>query len=245
MSIWVSILGGTAGFALGGPLGALLGAAAGYTLANVAKKVGGAPQGGDATREIAFTIATVALAAKMAKSDGAVCAREKAAFAELFRFDPAERANVERVFDLATRSTAGFEAYAGQLASMFEPGAPALEELLDCLFHIARADGNLRAEEVAFLAAVAKIFGISENAFESLAEAQRDPATADPYRVLGIAADASEEQARAAWRQLVRDHHPDRLTGAGMPQEFVALANERLAAINVAWAAVRRRKGWT
>ena len=91
---------------------------------------------------------------------------------------------------------------------------------------------------------IAKIFGISQNAFESLVEAQRDPASADPYRVLGIAADASEDQARAAWRQLVRDHHPDRLTGAGMPQEFVALANERLAAINVAWAALPRRKGW-
>jgi DnaJ like chaperone protein len=245
MSIWVSILGGTAGFALGGPLGALVGAAAGYTLANVAKKVGGSRDGSEATREIAFTIATVALAAKMAKSDGAVCAREKAAFAALFRFDEAERANVERVFDLATRSTAGFAAYAGQLAAMFEPGAPVLEELLDCLFHIARADGDLRAEEIDFLAAVAKIFGISDSAFESLVEAQRDPAAADPFRVLGIAPDASETEARAIWRRLVHEHHPDRLTGAGMPQEFLALANARLAAINVAWAALRRRKGWT
>jgi DnaJ like chaperone protein len=244
MSIWVSILGGTAGFALGGPLGALLGAAAGYTLANVAKKVGAPPRGNDATREIAFTIATVALAAKMAKSDGAVCAREKAAFAELFRFDPADRANVERVFDLATRSTAGYEAYASQLAALFEPGAPALEELLDCLFHIARADGKLRTEEIAFLAAVAAIFGISDRTFESLVEAQGDPAAADPYRVLGIVPEATEDQARAAWRQLVRDHHPDRLTGAGMPQEFIAIANQRLATINVAWAALRRRRGW-
>jgi DnaJ like chaperone protein len=239
MSIWGSIIGGTAGLAMGGPIGALLGAAAGFTLGKVAQIATAPPP-----REIAFTIATVALAAKMAKSDGAVCAREKAAFAALFRFDPSERANVERVFDLATRTTAGFEAYANQLAELFEPGAPALEELLDCLFHIARADGQLGDPEVAFLAAVAKIFGISETVFQSLLEAQRDPATADPYRVLGIAPDADEAQARAIWRQLVRDHHPDRLTGAGMPQEFVALANARLAAINVAWAALRQRKGW-
>jgi DnaJ like chaperone protein len=240
MSVWGSILGGTAGYALGGPLGALLGAAAGHALAKVAS-VGTGP----GEKEIAFTIATVALAAKMAKADGAVCAREKAAFAALFRFDPAERANVERVFDLATRSTAGFDAYARQLAAMFEPGSPVLEELLDCLFHIARANGEVTPSETAFLAEVARIFGVSNAAFAALAEIQRDPAAADPYTVLGLAPDTTEADARAAWRELVRTHHPDRLTGAGMPAAFVALANERLARINVAWADLRKQKGWT
>jgi DnaJ like chaperone protein len=240
MSVWGSILGGTAGYALGGPLGALLGAAAGHALAKVAG-VGTGP----GEKEIAFTIATVALAAKMAKADGAVCAREKAAFAALFRFDPAERANVERVFDLATRSTAGFDAYARQLGAMFEPGSPVLEELLDCLFHIARANGEVTASETAFLAEVARIFGLSQQAFAALAELQRDPAEADPCTVLGLAPDTNEAAARAAWRELVRTHHPDRLTGAGMPAAFVALANERLARINVAWADLRKQKGWT
>ena len=240
MSVWGGLIGGTAGFALGGPLGALLGAAAGHVLVKAAKAAVAPPD-----KEIAFTIATVALAAKMAKADGAVCAREKAAFAELFRFDPAERANVERVFDLATRSSAGFEAYANQLAALFPPGAPALEELLDCLFHIASANGEVTAAETAFLAEVACIFGVSSAAFAAVAEAQRDPAAADPYTVLGLAHDASEAQARGAWRELVRTHHPDRLTGEGMPAEFVALANERLARINVAWASVRKQKGWT
>jgi len=239
MSVWGSLIGGTAGFALGGPLGALLGAAAGHVLAHVAKSAVGPPD-----KEIAFTIATVALAAKMAKADGAVCAREKAAFATLFRFDPAERANVERVFDLATRSSAGFEAYAKQLAALFPPGAPALEELLDCLFHIARANGEVTAAETAFLAEVARIFGVSSAAFAAVAEIQRDPAAANPFTVLGLAPDASEAEARAKWRELVRTHHPDRLTGEGMPAEFVVLANERLARINVAWASLRKQRGW-
>ena len=128
MSIWGSIIGGGAGYALGGPLGALLGLAAGHAVGRALRK---SPADAQAEKNLAFTIAAVALAAKMAKADGAVCAREKAAFARLFHFDPAERANVERVFDLASRSTVGFESYARQVAGLFDKGAPALEELLD------------------------------------------------------------------------------------------------------------------
>jgi DnaJ like chaperone protein len=241
MSIWGSLLGGTAGYALGGPLGALIGAAAGHALARAAF---GAEADKPPEKQVAFTIATVALAAKMAKADGEVCAREKSAFARLFRFDESEQANVERVFDLATRSTAGYDAYARQIADMFEKGAPALEELLDCLFHIAEANGVVTAEETAYLAEVARIFGIDPAAFEALRESQLSAADADPWRVLGIARDADETAARRAWRELVRTHHPDVLTGQGMPPEFVALAEERLQKINAAWDRLVRAKGW-
>ncbi|MBI3503465.1 MAG: TerB family tellurite resistance protein [Proteobacteria bacterium] len=242
MSIWGSLLGGTAGYALGGPIGALIGAAAGHAIARAAF---GGPADDPAERQVAFTIATVALAAKMAKADGEVCAREKAAFARLFRFDETERRNVERVFDLATRSTAGYEAYARQVAGLFPKGAPALEELLDCLFAIAEANGVVTDSEVDYLAEVARIFGIDAASFEALRETRRGTDTADPWRVLGLKHDAGEAAARKAWRELVRTHHPDILTGQGMPPEFVALANERLAAINAAWDNIRKLKGWT
>ena len=241
MSVWGSLLGGTAGYALGGPLGALIGAAAGHAIARAAFR---SPEEEAAGRQVAFTIATVALAAKMAKADGEVCAREKAAFARLFRFDETERRNVERVFDLATRSTAGYEAYARQVAGLFPKGAPALEELLDCLFHIAESNGEVTASETEYLAEVARIFGIDARDFEALREAQRGPDDADPWRVLGIARDADEDTARKAWRELVRTHHPDVLTGQGMPPEFVTLANARLSVINAAWDKLRKGKGW-
>ena len=119
-----------------------------------------------------------------------------------------------------------------------------IEELLDCLFHIAESNGEVTASETEYLAEVARIFGIDARDFEALREAQRGPDDADPWRVLGIARDADEETARKAWRELVRTHHPDVLTGQGMPPEFVALANERLSVINAAWDKVRKGKGW-
>jgi DnaJ like chaperone protein len=238
MSVWGSIIGGGAGFALGGPLGALVGLAAGYAIDRARRK---SPQDQAAERELAFTIATVALAAKMAKADGAVCAREKTAFARLFRFDAAERANVERVFDLAARSTVGFESYARQVAGLFEKGAPALEELLDCLFHIATADHKVTADELSYLAEVARHLGLDDAVFRAVRAGHPGLAEDDPYAILGVASDADGETIKRAWRALARSHHPDALMGQGMPAEFVALAEKRLAKINAAYEALKAR----
>jgi DnaJ like chaperone protein len=238
MSIWGSIIGGGAGFALGGPLGALVGIAAGYAIDRARRRT---PEALAAERELAFTIAAVALAAKMAKADGAVCAREKAAFATLFRFDPAERANVERVFDLASRSTVGFESYASQVAGLFDKGAPALEELLDCLFHIATADHKVTEDELAYLAEVARHLDLGESVFRAIRAGHLGDAADDPYTILGVSPGADAETIKRAWRELARTHHPDALRGQGMPTEFVALAEKRLAKINAAYDALKAR----
>ncbi|MBL8655583.1 MAG: TerB family tellurite resistance protein [Alphaproteobacteria bacterium] len=241
MSIWGSLLGGTAGYALGGPLGALIGLAAGHAVDRVLR-ANKSPESEQEKRKIAFTIATVALAAKMAKADGAVCEREKAAFARIFHFDPAERANVERIFDFAARSTHGFEAYARQVASLFDKGAPALEELLDCLFHIASADHAITEEELEYLRAVATHLGLDEGVYRAIRQAHVGPDANDPYEVLGVSPQADLDEIKRVWREQARLHHPDVLTGQGMPAEFVALAEKRLAAINAAYETILERR---
>ncbi len=241
MSIWGSLLGGTAGYALGGPLGALIGLAAGHAV-DRALRANKSPASDLEKRNIAFTIAAVALAAKMAKADGAVCEREKAAFARIFRFDPAERANVERIFDLAARSTYGFESYARQVAELFEKGAPALEELLDCLFHIANADHAITEDELGYLRQVAHHLGLDDAVYRAIRQAHLGPDLNDPYEVLGVRADADLDEIKRVWREQARSHHPDLLTGQGMPAEFVALAEKRLAAINAAYETILERR---
>ena len=64
----------------------------------------------------------------------------------------------------------------------------------------------------------------------------------DPYAVLGIDRSITLAEARKAWLQLVRDNHPDRLVAHGLPEEFVQIANARLAAINAAFEAVEQDK---
>lgn len=240
--IWGKIIGGAAGLALGGPIGALIGAVAGHAVDRMrAAQEGGARP--DATREIAFTIAVIALCAKMAKADGTVTRDEIAAFRRIFHVPPDEIRNVGRVFDQARKDARGFEPYARQVASMFAANPAVLEELLDALFYIANADGVLHPAELDYLGRVADIFGLDETTFGRIRANHESDRKNDPYAVLGVERDSGDEAIRAAWLKLTRENHPDRLTAQGMPEDFVQIATERMAAINAAWDSIRKERG--
>ena len=106
MSIWGKIVCGAAGFALGGPLGALLGAVAGHVYDSSKRNIN---ENNDPTKQIGFTIAVIALGAKLAKADGIVTEAEILAFKRVFRVAPEEMNNVARVFNQARRSVSGYE----------------------------------------------------------------------------------------------------------------------------------------
>ncbi len=196
----------------------------------------------DATKKIAFTIAVVVLGAKMAKADGKVTPDEVSAFKEVFRVSPEEMKNVGRLFNKARSDASGFEPYAWQIGRMFKNNPAVLVELLDGLFHIARADGEVTGDELTFLEQVAKIFGIEGAEWDRTRAANLGPDKSDPHVILGVARGAADDEIKSAYRKLVRENHPDRLVAQGMPQEFVDLANERLATINAAYEKVRPRR---
>src|SRR3954469_21736419 len=212
MSIWGKISGGAAGLLAGGALGAALGALAGHLLVD---RPAAAP-GGPADPGIAFTIAMIALGAKMAKSDGAATGDEEEAFRQYFRVPPSEEANVRRIFRLARQDTAGFESYARQIAKLYRGHPAVLEDILDGLFEIAKADGVLHSGEAAFLERVAEIFGFAPNEFRRIRASHFAPDKADPYVVLGVAYDAGEDEIKRTYRRLVRENHPDSLIGRGV-----------------------------
>ena len=193
-------------------------------------------------KSIGFTIAVIALGAKMAKADGTVTRDEVMAFREVFTIPPQEEANAARVFNLARQDVAGFDLYAEKIAAMFGPGDPVLVDLMEGLFHIALADGEYHPHEDAFLRDVAGIFGIGAPCFRSLVARFVPDAVPDPYDVLGVAHDAPIDQVRAAWRQAVRENHPDRLMSRGLPEEAIRLAENRMAAINRAWDEINGKK---
>jgi DnaJ like chaperone protein len=217
------------GLAVGGPLGALIGAVAGHFLVDREGSLFGRTP-----REVVFTTGLVALAAKMAKSDGVVTPAEVAAFEEVVRVPDEERAGIARLFDLAKATTSGFEAYAQQIAEAFREEPALLEDVLDGLFHIAKADGAIHDKEARYLRAVAEIFGLDEAAYTCLA-ARHVRLADDPYEVLGADRTLSDADLKARYRALVAENHPDRAVARGLPPAAVAIATRRLAAINAAW----------
>lgn len=249
MSIWGKIIGGTTGFALGGPIGALIGALAGHAVDRMNEPTA-APGSetepglrGTQSRQIAFTIAVITLGAKIAKADGVVKRVEVDAFKQVFHVPPHELNNVSRVFNRARREAAGFEPYAEQVAKMFAGEPAVLEELLSALFHIAKADGTYHPKERAFLHDVARIFGFTEKDFARIEAEQMGPDKADPYTILGVTPEDSDAAVKTAYRKFIRENHPDKLIAQGLPQEFIDLANERMAKVNAAYERIRKDRG--
>ena len=236
MSIWGKVSGAAAGFLFGGgPIGALAGAFAGHVLFDRGAREDDEPG-------VVFTIAIIALSAKMAKADGTVTPDEIEAFGRMFRVPPSEEANVRRIFDLARQDTAGYEIYAGQIARIFRGRPSVLEDVLDGLFEIAMADRVLHPAEREFLERVADIFGFTQTEFRRIRASHLVPEEADPYLVLGVDYSASEEEIKHTYRLLVRENHPDSLMARGVPEEFIRLANEKLAAINTAYAKIIKER---
>ena len=233
MSIWGKVSGAAAGLFVGGPVGALVGALAGHIFLDRESDPG-----------VTFTIAVVALAGKMARADGVVSEQEFEIFREAFGVPPEEESNIRRIFNLARQDIAGFEYYAGQIAQLFVGNPAMLEDVLDGLFEIAKADGVLHPEEARFLERVADIFGFAPNEFRRIRASHFAPELTDPYVILGLSYSADDNELRQTYRRLVRENHPDSLMARGVPPEFIKLATDKLAAINAAYEKIQQERGF-
>ena len=232
MSIWGKL--GAAELLVSGPIAALLGTST-------------APGGRDnkqdqlAENQVAFTVGVIMLGAKMAKADGVVTADEVNAFKDAFKVSNAEMKQGARVFNLAKQDVAGYEACAEQLVIVFKGNRKLLEDVLEGLFHIAKADDALHPEEEQFLAQVAQRFGFTGAEFNRIKA--RHAAERNPYEVLGLDPEVNNAGLERRYRALLADNQPDKLIGRGVPEEFVTIAVEKLAAIEEAYAAIAKERG--
>jgi DnaJ like chaperone protein len=235
MSIWTRITEALAALATGQPLSVVFDKL----------RTDPAPE-----QSIGFTIAVLALGAKMAKADGTVTRDEVTAFRRIFTFPDGEEEHAARVYNLARQDVAGFDAYARKIGRLFNPDGRSicaddhhvLVDILEALFQIAIADGAYHPGEDAFLTEVAEAFGLDEACFRIVRSRLVEGAPRDPYDVLGLPRDATKDQARLAWKALVRDTHPDVMQARGVPPEAMKLAERRLMLINAAWREINAKE---
>ena len=178
----------------------------------------------------------------LAKVDGRADGHEFAAFTEVFQPDPASEPNIHRLYDLARQTTHGFESYAKRLAKRYSSCPQLLEDVVDGLFHIAKADGVVTQDELDYLARVSDLFGMSPLSFRRLRATHLGVGADDPYAILEVPADADDATVRHAWKTALSNAHPDRARARGLPADFIALAEKKAAAINAAFSTVMRER---
>ncbi|NOD34663.1 MULTISPECIES: molecular chaperone DjiA [unclassified Ruegeria] len=209
---------------------ALSALAQGESLTAVFEKLRSPPE-----RSVAFTIAVIALGAKMAKADGQVTRDEVTAFRDVFQIAREDEEGAARVFNMARTDVAGYQDYARKIARMFSEDSTTLCDLMEGLFHIAMADGFYHPNENEFLEEVSRIFGQTDAQFLALRARFVPDAPNDPYVVLGVSRDMPVAEIRKVWRQLVRETHPDAMMARGVPEEAIRLAEKKMIDINRAW----------
>jgi DnaJ like chaperone protein len=143
---------------------------------------------------------------------------------------------------MAKQDTAGYEAYADQIAELLKDDRKLLQHVLEGLMHVGTADGVLHPQEDAFLKSVATRFGFSDSEYRFF-RARFVVDNVNPYDALRLTPEASDAEVKAQYRKLVRDNHPDRLMANGVPAEFIELATRKLAAINDAYKTIARERG--
>ncbi len=235
MSIWGKLA--AAELLIGGSIAALLGGRAAPNVLHRDRE-----QDGLAENEVVFTVGVIALGAKMAKADGVVTKDEVSAFKEAFRVSNAEMKQAARVFNLAKRDVAGYEDCADQLVIVFKGNRKLLEDVLEGLFHIAKADEAVHPLEEQFLGQVAQRFGFTDAEFSSIKARHVVAAKRNPYDVLGLKPSVSNEELKRHYRRLVDDNHPDKFMARGGPKEFITIATEKVATIKQAYDAIAKER---
>ena len=240
MSIWGSLIGGMVGFSLGGPFGMLLGSLIGGKISRA--RSGAGNFGAFAQPQQVFALSLIVLSAKLSKADGQVSKEELIAVRNKLKIPENEINNVGKIFNKAKEESSGYEPYAQQIAQIYKNNLNVLEEVINILFYIAEADGNVSQSELDMMQNIARIFGLSQSQFNSIRESRKSSHKLNPYIVLESKPEENLQTIRKKYLKLSKEHHPDILISKGVPKEVIEESKKKMRAINSAWDQIQKLK---
>ena len=237
MSIWGSLVGGMIGFSLGGPFGMLLGSLIGGKVSRSRRSFKSFAQ----PQQI-FALALIVLSAKLSKADGQVSKEELVAVKDKLKIPEHELDQVGKIFNKAKEESTGYEQYAQQISEIYKGNINVLEEVINILFYIAEADGNVSDQEYKMIQHVSQIFGLNDMQFNGIAEGRKSSDKLNPYVVLESKPDDNLGDIRKKYLKLSKEHHPDLLLSKGVPKEVIEESKNKMRAINFAWDQIQKLK---
>ncbi len=240
MSIWGSLIGGMIGLSFGGPFGMLLGSLIGGKISRARSR--SANFGSFAQPQQIFALSLIVLSAKLSKADGQVSKEELVAVRDKLKIPDNEIEQVGKIFNKAKEESTGYEPYAQQISQIYKNNLNVLEEVINILFYIAEADGNISQSEMNMIQHIAEIFGLNDTQFNSIKESRKSSDKLNPYIVLGCNPDDNLQNIRKKYLKLSKEHHPDLLISKGVPQEVIEESKKKMRSINSAWDKIQKLK---
>ncbi len=246
---------GTLGLILGGPLGAIAGAALGHLLIDQSTDLifqSDRPEerhyrfeAAEKT-QAAYFVSLFSILGKLSKIDGVVSREEIAVVQDFIAKLPigeSEKHFARQVFNESKDSSYAIEDFAAQLYQAAGNQPTLLLSFLDLLFKIAAADGNLHPAEETALKSVKEIFKISDGQYENI-KAVYFKDLDKYYKILNCTSASSNQEIKSNYKKLVKDFHPDTIVSKGLPEEFIDFASNRFREIQESYEKIRKERGF-
>lgn len=194
-------------------------------------------------KQIGFTFAVMALAARIARVRGLVSHAAFLAFRDAFPPSDKDYAKLFRIFSTLAEANTPYHEYTRQICGFYPDHPQLYRQILVRLTSVAAAEGDISPHARALLIIVARGLGVGEREVLQLVERYASGINRDPYAVLGVARNVPEAALKRAYHRLVREFHPDGLEAYNVPREVVHLATQKLKDINAAYHAIQRDRG--
>jgi DnaJ like chaperone protein len=249
MSWMGKLIGGAIGFVLGGPLGAVAGATFGHAFDTSEDQYlsgGNRLLSSGETSQLTFFVAAFSMIAKLAKVDGRISEEEidsiRAVMVKDLNLDAQGQNIAIRIFNAAIQSPEPFSAFAAQFFKQFQTQPQFLELMIDILFRVSVADGQMGQQEEVLILEAVRIFRFHPDAYKRIKSRYVDDFQ-KYYAILNSEKKDSNEQIKKQYRKLAFEYHPDKIISKGLPEEFTKFANEKFREIQEAYEMIRKERG--
>jgi DnaJ like chaperone protein len=245
---------GSLGLLLGGPLGAMAGAALGHALVDkkanftgqTTRPVPETPFVNAERAQAAFFISLFSILGKLSKMDGVVTKDEIDVVQDFINgltIDETEKQFARQIFNEAKNSPYLIDDFAIQLYQAVKDQPTLLVSYFDLLFRIVAADGTFHPAEESALKRVKEIFNISDNQYEDLKAAYFNDFD-KYYKILNCTPDSTNEEIKSSYKKLVKDFHPDTIISKGLPEEFIEFATSRFRKIQESYEKIKQERNF-
>jgi len=196
--------------------------------------------------EVAFTLAAIALSAKLAMVDGQASDREYAAFMHAFPMPESEEEKIRRLYRSAQKDQAPASFYARHMVTLYPGKRQLFTQVLERLFEVAASDGPVNLAEFRFLREIAKAFSLDDTIVECIGEKMVKVGAQNPYLMLGVPKNCDAITLKRSYHQTLRACHPDRVTASlshsqdAMEQSWARLMSRQAVAVNAAYKQLQR-----
>lgn len=250
MAKYAKWLGGTVGWAFGGPIGALLGFALGSIYDNASGDImnWGEPEVDRTYRTRPrtttgdFEASLLILTAAVMKADNSVKKSELDFVRRFLIGQFGEEKAKEQLLVLREILKKPIEIRQVSLQIRTFMDHSSRLQLMHYLFQLANADKEMHGNEIDMLTRIASYLGISKPDFMSIKAMFVVENNETVYQILEITRSASDEEVKKAYRRMAVKYHPDKVSHLG--PEHQEAAKEKFQKLTEAYERIKKERGF-